>query len=161
MLLAVGAVAHLKLLQDIIAETSATEVGQTYGFAIGRVVQLVLEPVAGPFVHNEHTVAVVARFQLLFCEFLLLNLNAVFLGQITQCIGVGELFVLHDEVNRTSSLAAGKAFAQILGRRYHKGWRSIVMEGAQPFQVYAGTFQCHKVRHHIHNVCRIQYLIYR
>ena len=136
----VGTVSHLESFQNIITESSAAEVSQSYGFSIRSVVQLVLEPVACPFVNDEHTVAVVARFHFLLRQLLLLNLYAVFLCQIAQGIGVGELFVLHDEVNGASSLSAGKAFAQVLGRRDHKGWRVVIMEGAQPFQVDAGTF---------------------
>jgi hypothetical protein len=35
------------------------------------------------------------------------------------------------------------------------------MERAQSLQVDAGTFQRNKVRYNIHDVCRIQYFIYR
>ena len=84
--------------------------------------------------------------------------------------------MFHDEIERASSLATGKAMADVLGRRHHKRGRAVVVEWAKSLQVGAGTFQGNEVAHHIHNVggfnnlvsggsvyhlCRIYIIMYR
>ena len=161
MLFAVGTKTYLELLQNIIPETTTVKVSQTYRSAVSRIIQFVLEPVASPFIYDEHTIPVVARLQFFFGQFLLLNLNAILLCQIAQRIGIRKLLMLHNKVYRASTLTTSKAFTQILGRRYHKRRCGVIMKRAQSFQINTGTFQRYKIRHYIHDVCRIQYFIYR
>ena len=80
------------------------------------VAQDVLEIVAGKLVDDEEALTFALCLLLLVGQLLLLHLDAILLGQIFQRFGIGELFVLHDEVYGIASLAAGKAFAQSLGR---------------------------------------------
>ena len=65
-----------------------------------------------------------------------LDLDAVFLGKVFQCLRVGHLFVLHDEVHYIAALATGKAFAQSLGWRYVERRGLIVVERAQTYIVH-------------------------
>ena len=64
MLAAVGREAQLEARYDVVAETSVVEVGQAYGASVGCVVQLVLKPLLGPVVEDEHAVAVGLRLLL-------------------------------------------------------------------------------------------------
>ena len=69
------------------------------------------------------------------CPFL--DLDAVFLGKVFQCLRIGHLFVLHNEVHYIAALAAGKAFAQSLGWRYVERRGLIVVERAQTYIVHS------------------------
>ena len=156
----VGTKSELEFLNYVVAEAALTEVGQTHGSPIDGVIHLLLEPCVGPFVDDEQALALALLGTLLVGLLALLDFDMVFLGQIAQGIGVGELLVLHDEMHGRASLAAREALADVLRRRYHERRRAVVVERTQPLQVGTRPLQGHEVRHDIHDVCRIQNPIY-
>ena len=118
------------------------------------------EPVASPFIDDEHAFAVALRLFLLGRQLFFLDGNSVFAGQIAQGFGIAQLLVLHDEAHGISTLAAGEALAIILGRRHHKGGGAVVVERAEALEVGSRTAQRDEVGHHIHDVGGIHYLVY-
>ena len=76
--------------------------------------QLFLIVVASPLVEHEHGLALGLSLLLLIGEFLLVNLDVIFTGQITQSLGITELLMLHDEIDSTAALATSKALANAL-----------------------------------------------
>ena len=126
-----------KLLDDIVADASATEILLTYSDAVGIVLQYLLEVFHRPLIDDKHRFAVALFLLLLVSQFLLLDLNIVFLCQPAKRLGVGNLFVLHEEVDGCSALATGKALADLLRRRHHERGRLVVVERTQALIVHA------------------------
>ena len=71
----------------------------------------VVEVVACPFVDGKHTFAFALTLSLFVGEFLLLNLDAVFLGKELKRLVVVKLLLLHDEVDSVASLATAETLA--------------------------------------------------
>ena len=69
--------------------------------------------------------------------------------------------MLHDKLYGAASFPAGEALAQVLGRRHYERWSPVIMEWAQPLEVSSTPLERDEVRHHIHDVGGIQYLVYR
>ena len=126
----VGAESQLEACDDIVAEASVVEICHPHGSSHGGVVQLVLKPVLGPVVEDEHAVSVRLRLLLFVGEFSFLDFYSVFLGQVSECVIVAQLLMLHDEVHGTSAHSASEAFAYVLGWRNHEGWGTVIVEGA-------------------------------
>ena len=122
--------------------------------------QLLLEPAVGPFVDDEHTLALCLRSLLFLREFTFLDGNAILLGQPTQGIRITQLFVLHDEANRTASLSTSKALAVILGGRHHEGWRAVIVEGAETLEIGSCPLEADEVAYDIYYLRSLQYLVF-
>ena len=71
----------------------------------------VVEVVACPFVDGKHTFAFALALSLFIGEFLLLNLNAVFLGKELKRLVVVELLLFHDEMDSVASLSTAETLA--------------------------------------------------
>ena len=67
-------------------------------------------------IDDKGTFTVVLCLTFLVAQFTLLHLDAIFLGQVFQCFRIGNLLVLHDEMDRVATLATGKAFTDVTGR---------------------------------------------
>ncbi|EJX09692.1 hypothetical protein EVA_02195 [gut metagenome] len=130
--------AQLEFVDDVVAETTLAEVGHADGDTVGMVVEVVAEVVACPFVEHEHAFAHRGGAALLVGLFLLLHLDAVFFRQPFQRLGVGHLFMFHNEVDRIAALSAGKAFAELLGWGNDETWGLLVVEGTEPLVVDTG-----------------------
>ena len=156
----IEAIAQLEFTDDVVAETALAEIGQADALPIDMVVKEILEVVVGKVVHHKHTLALVLSLFLLIAQLAFFHLDVILVGQPLQRLVVVELLVLHDEVHHVSSLSAGETFAQTLGRRHHKRRCLLVMERAQPFIVHPRPLQRDELRHHIHNLCRVQYPVY-
>ena len=50
-----------------------------------------------------------------FGHFMFLYLDVVFACEVAECVPVGELLVLHDEIHRRAAFAAAEAFAYAFG----------------------------------------------
>ena len=68
--------------------------------------------------------------------------------------------MLHDEVDHVAALAAGKAFAQLLGGGDDETGCFLLVEGAQSLIVHAGFAQCDKILDHVDNVGGVEYAGY-
>ena len=126
---------------------------QYYQFPIGEVFQ-------SPFVDDEHALAVVADAFLFVAEFAFLDLDVVFLCQITKSIVIGELLMLHDEMDGSAAFTACKAFADVLRGRDIEGGRLVVMEGTKSYKIDAAPTQCDEVRDDVNDVRCVQNPVY-
>ena len=68
--------------------------------------------------------------------------------------------MFHDEADGVSSLAAGEAFAVVLGRGYHERGRAVVVKRAEALEVGSGPFQGYEVGNDVDDVRRIHDFVY-
>ena len=153
--------AEVELRNDIVADATTTEILLTDGDAVGIVLQDILEVFHSPLVDDEHRLTVALLLLLLVGEFLLLYLDIVFLCQPAQGLRIGNLLVLHQEVNGRATLATGETLADLLRRRHHERRSLIVVERTEAFIVHACLPQRHELPHHVDNVRGVHDLIYR
>ena len=154
-------IAQVELRDDVVADSSAAEVLFADSDAVRVVPQHVLEILHRPLVDDKHRLAVALLLTLLVSQLLLLNLDIVFLRQPAQRLGIGDLLVLHQEVDGRSALSTGKALAYLLRRRHHERGRLVVVERAQTLIVHARLAQRHELAHHVYDVRSVHDLVYR
>ena len=154
-------IAQRELLDDIVSDATATEVLPAYGNAVRVVLQHVLKIVLRPLIDNEHRLTVALFLTLLVSQFLLLNLDIVFLRQPAQGLRIGDLLVFHQEVDGCTTLTTGEALADLFRGRHHERGCRVIMERTQTFVVHARLPQRHELTHHVHNVRGIHDLVYR
>ena len=152
---------EIKLLYDIIAHTTTAKILATDGHTIGIVMKDIPEVVHGPLVDDKHRLAVTLLTLLLLSQFFFMYLDIIFLSQPAQCLWIGNLLVLHQEVDGCATLTTREALTYLLGWRHHERRGLIIVEWAQSFVVDARFSERHKLTHHIHNVRGIQNLVYR
>ncbi len=157
---ALGAVAQLELLDDVVAEAAAPEVGHADVASFLGLPQGAAEVVVGPLVDHEQALALALCGLFFARQFAFLDFDAVFLGQEAQGLGIGELFVLHDEMDSVAPFAAGEAFAEPLGGRDVERGRLVVVEGTEAHVVDAALAQGHEVRHDVVNLRRVHNPVY-
>ena len=68
-----------------------------------------------PFVDHKHRLSLALFAFLVVAQFTLLNLDIVLFRQPAQCLRVGDLLVLHEEVHRIATLAASETLADLTG----------------------------------------------
>ena len=68
--------------------------------------------------------------------------------------------MLHDEANRTASLATSKTLAVILGGRHHEGWRAVFVEGAETLEIGSCPLEADEVAYDIYYLRSLQYLVF-
>ena len=119
-----------------------------------------MEPVLRPLVDDEHRLALVLLLTLLVSQFLLDNLDIVLLRQPPQCLGIGNLLVLHQETGRRTALAADETVTDILGGRHHKRRITVVVERTKALVVHATLTECHELTDHVDNLRRIDNPVY-
>jgi len=88
--------------------------------------------VSGVVIDDEEALTLAIALLLLFALLALDDLDVVLLRQVLERIRIGELLVLHDEVQRCTAFATGEALADILSGIDVEGGIPIAMEGAQP-----------------------------
>ena len=154
-------IAQIKLLDDIVTDTTTTEILLADGDSVRVVLQQVVKVVHGPLVEDEHRLTVALFFLLLVSQFLLLNLNIVFLRQPAQRLRIGNLLVLHQEVDGRATLATRKTLTDLLRWRHHERGRRVVVERAQTLIVHTRLSKRHELSHHVDNVRGIHNLVYR
>ena len=113
---------QLEFPDDVVSESSASEILHADGSTIHIILQDVLEVFRRPFIHDEHRFAFVFAQLLLVGHLAFLNLDMVFVSQPSQCLRIGHLLQLHQEVDGVSTLSAGKAMADATRRRNGEGW---------------------------------------
>ncbi len=144
--------AELELADDVVAEAPLAEVGHAHGLPFGMAREHVGEIVARPLVEDEEALALRLRPLLLGGELLLLHLYAVAAAQPFQCLGIGHLLVLHDEMHDVAALAAAETLAELLRGRHDEARRALVVERAQPLVVHARLAEGDELAHHVHDV---------
>ena len=108
----------MELLNDVVAEAATAEIGQADGTSLRIVQQGVVEIVVGILIDDEEALAFVLRTFLVIAQFAFLNLDAILLGQVTECTRIVKLLMLHDEADGIATLSTGEALAETLGGRY-------------------------------------------
>ena len=88
-------ITQLELLNDIIADATTAEILLANGDAVRIVLKYIVKPVLGPLVDDKHRLTLALGFTLLVSQFLLNNLDIVFLSQPAQGLRIGQLLVLH------------------------------------------------------------------
>ena len=110
-----GRIAQVKLLDSVIVKTALIEVAKAYVSTLLGVEKLVLKILRGKLVEHKHALTLGLGCFFLAREFLLMYLDVVFLGKITQSLGIRHLLMLHDKSHRATSLATPEAVAKLLG----------------------------------------------
>ena len=141
-----------ELLYDVIANATTTEILLTNGNTIDIVFEDFVKVLTGPLVDHEHRLAVTLFALLVVRQFTFLYLDIVFLGQPAQRFGIGNLLVLHQEVDGIAALATGKALAYLTRWRDHERRRLVIVERTQALVVHARLTQVHELTYHINNV---------
>ena len=118
-----------------------------------------MEVLARPLVDDEHRLALRLLTLLVVRQFALLNLDVVFLRQPAQGLGIGNLLVLHQEVDGIATLATGKAFANLTGWRHHKRRCLVIVERTKSLVVNPRLAQVNKLAYNIYDVNGIHNLI--
>ena len=85
----------------------------------------------------------------------------VFLCQPPERLGVGEVLMLHDEVDGVASLAASEALEDALGGRDGERGGLLVMERTQSQVVDASLLQRHELLHHLGYLGSVEDSFYR
>ena len=121
--------------------------------------KLVFKKLHRKLVDEQHRLPLGLCFPLLVGELFFVNLDIEFPGQVSQGLRIGELLVLHDEVNSTTALATSKALAYALGWRHIERRVIVVVKRTQTYVVLAALLERDKIGDDIDDVGRIKYLI--
>ena len=103
-------VAQAELLDCLVAQASVAEIVQADSLSFLAFMQSVDKVLQCILVDDEEAFAYALLAFLLVGHFAFLYLYMIFLGQPPQCVGVAELFMLHNEVYGLASFAASEAF---------------------------------------------------
>ena len=104
-------ISEMESLYCPVVDASFPEICQSYLPTVSSVLHIVLEMSHSEIIGRHHPLAVVHLASLIVGDVVLLNLDVIFVGQPPQSLPVGELLMLHDEVDRTATLAAAETLA--------------------------------------------------
>lgn len=90
---------QLELLDDIVTDATTAEILFADSLSVHVVIQDIMEILTCPLVDNEHRLTVGLLSLLLVRELTLLYLDIIFLRQPTQSLRIGDLLMLHEEVD--------------------------------------------------------------
>ena len=130
--LRLGGVAEAEALDGLRADATLAEVGKTHCTPFLGLGKLCLEVLRCVVIDDEKALTLAIALLLLFALLALDDLDVVLLRQVLERIRIGELLVLHDEVQRCTAFATGEALTDILSGIDVEGGVPIAMEGAQP-----------------------------
>ena len=149
-------IAQLELTDGILMEATVGELSHTDRLALLRLEEVMGEMLLCPLGHRHHALPFGALLDLLLGQFLLLDIDVVFLGEEFQRLVVREVFQLHDKVDRVTTLAATEALVNILGGRDREGRRFFIVERTETGIVSPASMKCDIIRHHIDDLSRIK-----
>ena len=150
---------QLEFSDDIIPETSSSEISHTDSDAIHIMQENILKIFRRPIVDDKHGFSFALALFFFVGQFPLLNLYFIFLGEPAKSIGIGHLFQFHQKVDCIASLSTGKAMTDTSCWRYRERWIGIVMKRTQADIIDATLLERNKFRYHlfylggIHNFC--------
>ena len=150
---------QLEFSDDIIPETSSSEISHTDSDTIHIMQENILEIFRRPIVDDKHGFSFALALFFFVGQFTLLNFYFIFLGEPAKSIGIGHLFQFHQKVDCIASLSAGKAMTDTSCWRYRERWIGIVMKRTQADIIDATLLERNKFRYHlfylgdIHNFC--------
>ena len=127
--LRLGGIAEAEALNGLRADAPLAEVGKTHRTALLGLGKLRLEELRCVVIDDEEALTLAIALLLLFALLALDDLDIVLLSQVLERIRIGELLVLHDEVQRRTAFATGEALADILSGIDVEGGIPIAMEG--------------------------------
>ena len=157
---AAGAVAQLEAVDYGVTETTLAEVGEADRLTLVGGHHGVGKVFLGEAVDVEHALALVLRGHFLGSLLAFLNLDIVFLGEVTQGFRVGVMLVLHDETHRVACLAASEAFEDVAGRIDVERRCLLLVERAYADKVGTAFLEGHKLAHHVFNACCLDDFVY-
>ena len=104
-------ITEVELLYCVVAEATAAEVLQSDSYTVNIMVQDILKVFQCPLVEKEHRLAVAFLLLLLGRELSLAYLYIVLPSQPPQCLRIGEVLQLHEEVHGVAAFPTGEAMA--------------------------------------------------
>ncbi len=107
------------------------------------------ELAGGVLCHHQDALALILLLYILGGDLFLLYLDIVFLRQVTERFGIGEMLMLHDEVDGVASLAAAETLEDAFCGRDGERRGLLVMKRTQSQVVDASLLQRHELLHHL------------
>ena len=151
--------AQAPLLDGGVQDVPLAVILVTHGAAFAFL-KLVAEELAGELTHGQQALAALPGGNLFGRLFLFLDLDIVFLGQISQGFGVGHMLILHHKAHGAAGLAAAEALVDSPGRRHMERRRLFVVEGAAGYETGSAALERHEVSHHLFDAGGVQDLVY-
>ena len=141
--------AQLEFLDDVITESTASEILHTDGTTIDIILKDILEVFRRPLIDDEHRLTLTLSLLFLGTQFTFLDLDVIFLRQPAKGIGISHLLQLHEEVDGIATLATSEAMADATSRRDGERRMGVVVERTQTDIVDSSFLECHKLRYHL------------
>ena len=141
--------AQLEFLDDVITESTASEILHTDGTTIDIILKDILEVFRRPLIDDEHRLTLTLSLLFLGTQFTFLDLDVIFLRQPAKGIGIGHLLQFHEEVDGIATLATSEAMADATSRRDGERRMGVVVERTQTDIVESSFLECHKLRYHL------------
>ena len=155
----VETVAEAEFLYDVVAQLALVEICEADVTAVLVVVEQVGEVFLRELADVEKGVAFGLRLTLFVGELFLLYLDAIFVCQKAQCVGVGEMLVFHQEMHGVAALAAAEAFENASRRGYGERGGFLVVERAAAPIACSASVQRHKFGYHLLYASGVEYLL--
>jgi len=145
----VRAVADGKIGQGGIAEATLSEVPQADALALPGLMELLLEPFLGPGGQIGEAFAFGLLGLLLGGQLPLLDFDAVFVGEPTERLRIGELLVLHQEGHCAPPLSGAEILKDALARDHVEGRCLLVGERTQPAHARPALLELNELTDHL------------
>ena len=105
--------AQLEFRNDIITDATTTEILFTDCLSVHVIIQDIVEILTSPLVDDKHRLTIALLFLFLIGKLTFLYLDIIFLRQPAQCLRIGDLFVLHKEIDSITSLTTSKTMTDL------------------------------------------------
>ena len=112
-------IAKMEASYSFILQASFAEIGEADALSLVGAKQIVLESLLCKLVCHQHAFASCLTSTFLVGHLSVFNLDAIFIAEPLDCFEKRDLLMFHQELHRTTALAAAEAFAYVLG------WRDI------------------------------------
>ena len=112
-------IAKMEASYSFILQASFAEIGEADALSLVGAKQIVLESLLCKLVCHQHTLASRLTSAFFVGHLSVFNLDAIFIAEPLDCFEKRDLLMFHQELHRTTALAAAEAFAYVLG------WRDI------------------------------------
>jgi hypothetical protein len=147
----IGTIPKLKFPDRPVADITLLQVGQSDSFSILRFKKDPLKILLGKRVEIEKTLFFADQLELFGSLNLLLNIDIIFPGKISQGFRVGIVFVFHQEVDRISRFPATETFVDTLYGRYGKRGCFFIVKRTKTNEVDTPPAQGHKLSDNLLN----------
>ena len=147
-----GRVAELVFANDIVAESPFAEITESDSLPFGCFPELLLEPLVGKIIDDEHGLSVVLALLLFGGHFALFDLDVVFFAELFDRFDERALLDLHDELKSMSGGSAAEALVDSFGRADGERAGLLVVERTETNEVRTAFAQCDIIGYHLFNL---------